>query len=117
MLDFLESTLGGTVARSIGDIDNSSTCLDDSLNDTCQILIIRTTSILTVELHIVHKTLGILRSSYGTLQNLFTGGVELKTDVFVAGADARVDTLTLAYFKASESHIDITLYRRASAQM
>ena len=110
ILDLLEILLWQAVARGIRDIHHRGPSLDHGLHHLCQILIVRTACILAVELHIVNKALGILRSSHGPLENLLTGGVEFVLNVLVRGADTRVDTLVLGILQRIEGHVDIFLY-------
>ena len=93
--DLLEILLWQTVACRIRDVHHRSTSLDHGLYHLGQIRIVRATSILAVELHIVDEALGILRGSYRALEDLLAGRVELVLDVLVAGTNTRVDALVL----------------------
>ena len=110
VFDFLEILLWQAITRGVRDIDHRGSSLDDSLNDTSQVLVVRATGILAVELHIIDKALGILRSSHGTLQNLFTIGVELILNMSVRSTDTSVNTLVLSILQRIESNFDIALY-------
>ena len=110
ILDLLEILLWQTVACRIRDVHHRSTSLDHSLYHLGEIRIVRATSILTVELHIVDEALGILRGCYRALENLLAGRVELVLDVLVAGTNTRVDALVLGILQRVECHIDILLH-------
>ena len=64
--------LGQTVARSVGNVDDGSASLDDSLNHTCQILVVGTSGILGIELYVLYISLGIGHGMNGTLYYLLT---------------------------------------------
>ena len=95
VLDFLEIFLWQTIARGIGNIYYCSASLDDSFHYAGQILIVCTACILTVELYVIHKALGIFRGSNGALDNFFARTIEFILDMFVARADTGMDTLVL----------------------
>ena len=110
ILDLLKILLRQTVARRIGDIHHRSTSLDHGLHHLGEILIVGTSCVLTVELHVVHIALGILRGSHSPFEDFLTGGVEFVLDVLVAGADTRVDTLVLGILQRLEGYVDIPLH-------
>ena len=97
------------VAGGVGNIDNCGTGLHNCLDHTGQILVLRTACILGIELHIIHKTTGILHSCHSTLDDLFTIAVELVLDVGVGGADTRMDTLALGVFQGFHRHVNVFL--------
>ena len=105
----LEVLLRQTISRGVWNVHHRSARLDDSLYHARQVLIVRTARILAVELHIVHKALGILRSRNRALQNLLAGGVELILDVLVARTNTRVYALVLSILQSLESHVDVML--------
>ena len=110
ILDLLEVLLGQTVTCGVGNVDNGSTCSDDSLNDTSQILVLGTACILAVELDVLDVLLGIFRGSNGTLDDFLAGGVELVLDVRVGGTDTCVDTLVLGILQRIVGNVDILLH-------
>ena len=110
ILDLLVILLGQTVACGIRDIHDGGTSLDHSLHHLGEIRVVGATCILAVELHIIDETLGILRGSHSTFQNLLTGGIELVPDVLVAGTDTCVDTLVLRKLQGLEGHINVAFH-------
>ena len=111
ILDLLEIFLRQTVACGVRDVHYSGTSLDHSLHHLSQVFIIRTAGILTVKLHIVDITLGILRGSYSLFEDMLAVGVKLIQNMLVAGANTRMDTLVLGVFQSLEGHVDIMLHR------
>ena len=111
ILDFGTILIWQTVTGGIRNVDNSSTCLDDSLYHASQIFIIGTTSVLCVELHILNILLGILDSSHGTLDNFLAVGIELIFDMAIAGTNTRMDSLVLSILQSLGSAINILLHR------
>ena len=109
ILDFLKIFVGNTEACCVGDVTNCSTSLGNSIYDTCQILVVGTTGILGIELHILNILLGILNSSHGTLDNLFRSRVELIADVTLASTNTRMDTLVLGILQGIGSYVNILL--------
>ena len=95
------------VTCGIGDVDNGGTSLDNGFDNTCQILIIRTTSIFCIELHIINILLRILYSCHSTLNDFLTSTVEFILDMLVASTDTRMDTLVLGILQCLGCHIDI----------
>ena len=110
ILNLLEIFLRQTIACGIGDINNSSTSLDNCFYHTSKILILRTTSILAIELNILNILLGILCSSYSSLDNLFTSGVELILDMRITSTNTCMDTLALGILQSLGSNINIFLH-------
>ena len=110
ILNLIKILLWQTVTRSIRNVYDRSSSLDHSLHHLSQILIVSTSGILAIELHIVHIALGILSGCYSLLQNLFASGIELKLNMLIAGADTRMDTLILGILQRLEGHIDIALH-------
>src|SRR5690606_8235888 len=83
------------VAGGIGDIHHSSSCVHHRLYHTGQVLIVCTSRILSIELHIIHEAAGILHCLHRPLDDLLAVGVELVLDVAIGGADAGVDSFPL----------------------
>ena len=73
ILDFLIVLLRQTVACCVRNIDDGGSSLNNGLDNTCQILIVGTPGILTVELNVINKLAGIFRGGYSALNNLFAG--------------------------------------------
>ena len=98
ILDLGAILRGKTIACGVGDIYNSGTSLDDCLYHTGKILIVGTSGILGVELHVLNIFFGILDGSHRTLDNLLAVAVKLILDVGVARTDTCVNTLVLGIF-------------------
>ena len=111
ILDLGTILIRQTVACSIRNIDYSSTSLDNSLNHTSQILIIRTSGILCIELHILYVFLGILHGSHSTLDDFFAVGIELIFDMTVTGTNASMDSFVLGILKRLGRTVNILLHR------
>ena len=99
------------IAGGVRNVNYGSTCLDDSLYHASQILIVGTTSVLSVELHILNILLGILDSSHGTLDDLLAVGIELIFDMAIAGTDTRMNSLMLSILQRLGSTVDILFHR------
>ena len=110
ILDLGTILIRQAIASGIRNVDHRGTCLDDSLNHASQILIVCTTCILGVELHILYVLLGILDGSHGTLDDFLAGRVELIFDVAIAGTDASMDSLVLGILQCLGSAINILLH-------
>ena len=108
VLDLLKILLRQTIARGIRDIHHRRSCLDNSLHDTGEVFIVCTAGILTVELHIVNKTLGILSGSHSTFEYFISRGVKLIHDVLITRSDTGMDALVLGILQGVESHINIS---------
>ena len=100
-----------TEARSVRDITYRSTSLTHSLDDPRQILIVRTSSILGVKLHVLDITLGILHRSHSPLDNLLRRRIKLIPDMALARPDTRMNTPTLSKLQSLSSRINILLHR------
>ena len=81
VLDFLMIFVWHTETRCIRDVTNRRTSLGHRINHTCQILIVCATSILCIELHVLHVLLGILYCSHSTFDDFFWSRIELVLDV------------------------------------
>ena len=69
------------ITGSVRDVHNGSSCFDHRLNHTSQVLILRTSGILAIELHVLYESLGVFGGGNGTLNDLLTVGVEFIFDV------------------------------------
>ena len=110
VLDFLAILVWSAETGRIGNVTHGGSGFADSLNDAGQILVVRTSGIFSVELHVLHIALGILHGSYSPLDNLFRGTIEFILDVRGAGTDTRMDTLMLGILQCLGSHVDILLH-------
>ena len=110
ILDLGSVLLRQTVACGIGDVNHSGTCLDNSLDDPCQVFVFGATCILGVELHVLHIFLRILHGSHCPFNNLLAVGVELIFNMGVAGTDTRVNTLALGILQTLGCDVDIFLH-------
>ena len=110
ILDLLTVLLRQAITRGIGDVDNGGSCLDDSLDHTCQILVVGTAGILGIELYVLDEPFRIFHSLYGTFDDLFTIAVELVLDVEVTGAYTCMDALMLRILQGLYRHIDVFLH-------
>ncbi len=115
VLDFLAILVRQTIARSVRNVTNSSTSLHHSINHASQILILRATSVLRIEFHVLHVALGILHRSRSTLNDFLARGIELKLDVGITRADTRMDALMLGKLQRIGSHVDILLNRTSQS--
>ena len=102
---------GEAVAGSIGDIDDCCTGTYHSLDHSRQILIIRPTSILGIELYILDKLLGIAHTTDSTFEDFLTGGVEFVADVVITGAYTCMDSFVPRILQSIGCHTDIILHR------
>ena len=85
--------IGQAVTRGIGYVYYGSAGLDHSLCHAGQILVVRTSGILGIELNFTALGRSILYGRHGTLQYLVASAVELVTDVLITCTYAGVDTL------------------------
>ena len=111
ILDLGTILIWQAIAGGVRNVNYGSTCLDDSLYHASQILIVGTTSVLSVELHILNILLGILDSSHGTLDDLLAVGIELIFDMAIAGTDTRMNSLMLSILQRLGSTVDILFHR------
>ena len=98
-------------ACRVGNVADGSTSLCDGFDDASQVLVVRTASIFSIELHVFHVLFGVLHGSHGTLDNLLGRGVELVADVALARTDARMYAFVLGILKSFGSTIYVLLYR------
>ena len=98
------------VTCRVGDVHHRRSRLDDGLDDTGQVFILRTSGVFGIELHIVHKAAGILHGSHGALDDFLTIGVEFIADVRIRSTDTRVDTFVFGIFQGFSRYVDIFLY-------
>ena len=110
ILDLLVVLLRQAVARRVGDVHHRGTRLDHGLHHLRQILVVGTSGILAVKLHVIYKPFGVLRSRHGALQNLLAGRVKLIQYMLVARADTRMYALVLGILQGLEGHVDIALH-------
>ena len=99
-----------TETSGVRNIANSCSCLRNGINNSGKILIVSTTSILRIELHIFHIPLRILHGSHGTLDNLLWSGVELIAYMAFRSANASMYSLMLRILKCFCCHINILFY-------
>ena len=76
IFNFRTIFFGQTISCSIRNIHYRSTGLDHRFNYACQILIISSSCIFCIELHIIYKTTGIFHGCYRTFYNFFTSRIE-----------------------------------------
>ena len=110
-LDFLAELQGETVARRVRNVHYRGTSPDHRLYHLRQIFVVRAACILGIELHVIDKLSSILNRPHSSLDNVLAVAVELILDVPVAGADARMYTLTLSILQGIHCHVDILLHR------
>ena len=108
--NLLAKLIWQAITSGVRDVYDSGTCLDDGLNDTSQVLIVRSSGILSIELHIIHKTARILHRSNSSFDNLLTRTVELEFDMLITRTNTCMDTLVLGILQRFGSHVDITLH-------
>ena len=111
VLDFLMILVRHAESRRVGDVANRRTCLGHGINHTSQILVVRATCILGIELHVLHILLGILHRSHSTFDDFLGSGVELVLDVRRTRTDTRVDTLPLRILQRVGCHVNVLLHR------
>ena len=111
ILDFSTIFLRKAITGSIRNIHNRSTSLYDRLYHASQILIIRTSSILRIEFHILDVFFSILYSSNSTLDDFFTIRIELIFDMAIACTNTRMNTLMLSILQSLGSTVNIFLHR------
>jgi len=110
ILDFVTIFIRQTITCCIRNVHNSCTRLDNSLNDTSQILIIGTTCILSIELNVLNILFGIFDCSYSAFDDFLTGRIELILDMTIAGTDTGMDSLMLSILQSLSSTINILFY-------
>ena len=110
VFNLLAILVGGAESCRVGDVTHRSTRLAHRLDDTGEVLIVGTSCILGIELHILYVALGILHCRYGTLDNLLGSAVELILDVRGAGADTCMYTLVLGILERLGCYVDILLH-------
>ena len=81
VLDLGSVFLRQTIACGVRDVHHGGTSLDHSLDHLCQVFVLRTSCILSVELHVLHILLGIFHGSHSTFNDLLAVGVELVLDM------------------------------------
>ena len=109
VFDFLAIFRRQAIPRRIRDVHHRGTGLDDRLDDTGQILVLRSSRILGIKLHIIHILARILHSGYCPLNNLLAIAVEFILDMLVRSADTRMDTLMFGKFQRICRHVDVLL--------
>ena len=98
-----------TITCSVGYVNNCSTCLYDGLYDSCEILIVRSTGILSIEFNILNILLGILHCPYSPIKDFLTIRIELILYMTVAGTKPGVNAFALSKLKAVGRNINIFL--------
>ena len=110
ILDFVTIFIRQTITCCIRNVHYSCTRLDNSLNDTSQILIIGTACILSIELNVLNILFGIFDCSYSAFDDFLTGRIELILDMTIAGTDTGMDSLMLSILQSLSSTINILFY-------
>ena len=82
-----------TISCRVGDVDDSRSGLDHSLNDTCKVFVFRPSGIFRIELHVFHIFFSILHCCDRPFEDILTVRIELVPDMVVGRADSRVDSL------------------------
>ena len=111
ILDLGAELLRQAVARRVRDVDDRRARLDGRLDHPRQILVLRASGVLRVELHVVHELPRVLDRRHAALDDLLARRVELVLDVEVRRADARVDALALRVLQRVRSHVDVLHHR------
>ena len=99
-----------TVTCCIRDVDDRGTRFDDCLNDTRQILVVRASGILRVELDILNILLRVCHGTDGTLEDVLAVAVALVLYMIVARSQPRVDALVLGILQCLGRTVDILLH-------
>ena len=97
------------ISGSIRNVHDSSTGLDHSFYHPCQELVIRTTCVLSIELHIINKPAGILHRSYSPFKYLVLIGIELMSDMIIRCAYTGMDPFQTSIMQCIHSHVYILL--------
>ena len=100
-----------TIARSVRDVHNGRSRLDNRLNHPGQVFIVCSSGILGIKLYVFHIFLGILHGSHGTLDNLLAIAVKLIFDVGIARAYTRMNAFVLSVLQRIRRHVNIFLHR------
>ena len=98
-----------TVTRRIRYIHHCRSRFDNRFYHTCQIFIVRTSCILCIKFHIIHKTTCILHCCYRAFDNLFPIGVEFIFNMRVRSTYTCMDTFMLGEFQSVYRYINILL--------
>jgi len=107
IFDFRAELLGQAISGSVGNIDDRGAGLDHSFDHTGKILVVGAACILGVELHILNILLCVSHGTHCALDNLFTRGIELVSDVLVGSADTGVDAGVFGIFKSLGGYLYI----------
>ena len=99
------------IPGGVGDVHDGSTRFDHRLYHTSQVLVLRTSRILAVELHVLYESLRVFSSGHGTLDNLLSVGVEFIFDVRIRRTDTGVDASSLGEFQSLRRGVNIFFYR------
>ena len=110
VLNLLAKLVGQAEARRVRDVHHRGPGPDDSLHHAGQVLVVRTTGIFGIELHVLHVALGVLHGTHGALDDFLRRGVELIPDVALAGADARVYAFVFGILQCLGGHVDVLLH-------
>ena len=81
------------ISCRVGDVDDCSSGLNHSLNDTGKVLVFRPSGIFRIELHVFHIFFRILHCCDRPFEDILTVRIELVPDMVVGRADSRVDSL------------------------
>ena len=111
IFDFCPIFVRQAITGRIWDIDNSCTGFNDRFYHTCQIFVVRTSGIFTIELDVFHVSFGILSCGNSSFQNLFLVRVELILDMIIRRSDTRMNTSMLRIFQCIGCHINIFFHR------
>ena len=106
-LDLLAIFIGSTETSGIGDVTYRSTSLTHGLDYTCQILIVGTSGIFCIELHVLHIALCIFHSCYSALDDFFGSTVEFILDMRRAGTYTCMNTSSLGILQCFGCYINI----------
>ena len=98
------------VSRGIGNVDDGSARLHRRLDDANEELLIRASSVLGIELNIVHKIASKLNGMNCALDSLVLGKMQLVTQVGRRNAQTGMDARALGALQRLSGHLDVLIH-------
>ena len=110
VLDFLSVLRRQAIASGVRNVDHRCPRLDDRLDYPGEILVVRSSRIFGIELHVVDEPACVLHGRHRALDDFLAVGVELILDVRVGRTDSSVDSLVLRKLQCFHRHVDVLLH-------
>ena len=111
VFDAATELLGQRIARGVGNVHNRRTVVDGGLDHADEEIVVGTTRILGVELHVFDELLGVAHTMGRTLEAFLFGDAQLVLQMARAHADAGMDAGAFGVLERIRRRIDILLHR------